>query len=508
MSDYQINFDLSKYPTLYAATHSDAFIRIIRGPAGSAKTSWMFVELMRRACQQAPGADGVRRTKWGVGRLTYSVLVSNTVQSAKKTLGPLFKVRESIPPVVTGKFDLPDGTKVETVFEFLSLDGDEAMNRLLGGEWTGFALDEVSELPERILHAVLRRVGRYPSGTMGLPTWVGVLAVQNGPIEGHWTQRYELGENAELLAMLAEEMAKANPGQKARPFLHMFKQPEALIRPEAGDPEARWKPNPDAENVENLPGGYGYYFAMLAEPDDAKIKAFVEGDYAPLKKGKVVFPQFRRPLHVISQAQVRLPQGIPLGLSFDFGRTPVCGIYVRHPSGRLVQIDEVMGENMAVETLAREAILPLMRTKYRGSKIEWATGDPAGEIGGQGMEMSPYAVLWELGIPIENPGGGNNLTPRLEAVQRFLSRLDSTGQPMVQFRDNCTFTIEALSRTYIYEQVSPNHPDEVREKPTKSHVNWVSDLADQVQYACLYHAEDLVKKKAAKPLPKLNQRWA
>ena len=508
MSDYQIEFDLSKYPTLWAATHSDAFIRIVNGPAGSGKTSWMFVELLRRAQQQAPGQDGVRRTKWGVGRLTYAVLISNTMQSAKKMLGPLFKPRESIPPTVTGRFDLPDGTKVETVFEFLSLDGEDAMNRLLGGEWTGFCLDEVSELPEKILHAVLRRVGRYPSGAMGMPTWTGVIAVQNGPIEGHWTQKYELGENAELLADLAAEMAKANPNQPPRPFLHMFRQPAGLLRPDPTDPAARWRPNPAAENVENLPGGYAYYFAMLAEPDDAKIKAFVEGEYAPLKKGKVVFPQFRRELHVITSDKVRVPPGLPLGLSFDFGRTPVCGIYARHPSGRLVMLEEVMGEDMAIETLARSLLLPLLHSKYRGSRIEWATGDPAGETGGQGMEMSPYGVLWELGIPIENPGGGNNIRPRIEAVQRFLTRLDSAGQPMLQIRENCTFAIEAMARSYIYEEASKNHPDIVRDVPTKSHVNWVSDIADQIQYACLYHSPDLVQAKASKPLPKLNQRWA
>ena len=477
MSEYSIDFDLTQYPTLYAATHSEAFIRVVRGPAGSAKTSWMFVELMRRACEQAPGQDGVRRTKWGVGRLTYSVLISNTVQSAKKTLGPLFKVRESIPPTVTGRFDLPDGTRVETTFEFLSLDGDDAMNRLLGGEWTGFALDEVSELPEKILHAVIRRVGRYPSASMGHPSWVGILAVQNGPLEGHWTQKYELGENAEQLAELAAEMARANPHLPKRPFLHMFAQPPGLLRPASKDPadaDGKWRPNPRAENVQNLPGGYGYYFTMLADPDDARIKAFVEGDYAPLKKGTLVFPGFRKDRHVLKSADLRLPEGVPLGLSFDFGRTPVCGVWVQTGSGRLVMVEEVMGEDISVEGLVRQHLRPLLSQKYRTSRIDWATGDPSGSFGRDNVDLTPFQVLWDLGIPVEDPGS-NNLPPRLEAVNARLSRLDGSGNPMVQIRDNCTFTIEALSRTYIYEQVSGTS-DAVRDLPTKTHVNWASDL--------------------------------
>lgn len=492
-----LNFDLDEYPTLKAAAQSNALVRTIRGPAGSAKTSWSFVELLRRACEQEPAADGVRYTRWLVGRLTYQVLTSATLETARKTLGSLINFRDSIPPNGKTRFGLADGTIVNTEFEFLSLDGEDAATKLLGYEPTGALLDEISEMPESIVHAVLRRIGRYPANTLGMPTWHGIIGVTNGPIEGHWLQEWELGKNKELLGELGAQLG-------GRPFFHAFQQPPALIRP--ADKGGKWKPNPKAENVKNLSGGYAYYYAMLADPDDAKIKAFVEGEFAPLKTGTLVFPEFNRERHVAKMGDVRVPSGIPLGLSFDFGRTPVCGVWVESSSGRLIQIEEVMMEDASVETLATEGLLPLLRKHYPGSKIEWATGDPAGEIRGQQVDTSPYEVLWELGIPIENPGGANKLSPRLEAVKQRLNRLEHGGFAMLQIRENCTFTIEALSRTYIFEKVATGR-DTVRDTPTKSHVNWVSDLADQVQYAALYRPLSFATPKVQRDLPKLNTRW-
>ncbi len=500
---HSIDFNLDHYPTLKAASLSNAVIRTIRGPAGSAKTTWAFVELLRRACQQAPGSDGVRRTKWLVGRNTYQVLISATLETARNTLGPAFKVRESIPPSISGAFALADGSRVETEFEFLSLEGDDAFQKLLGFESTGGFLDEISEMPEAVVHAVMRRLGRYPSGQHGSPTWTGLIGVTNGPIEGHWLHRWELGENRELLAKLAVESGTS------RPYFHAFAQPPALLRPShiPGSPnEDDWTPNPRAENVDNLPGGYGYYFSMLADPDDAKVIAFVEGQFAPLKKGKLVFPGFRRDRHVVAMDDLYLPEGIELGLSFDFGRTPVCGVWVMTASGRLVQIEEVMADGSSIEGLVRSHVKPMLAKRYRTSRVGWATGDPSGADGRDNVDMTPFQVLWDLGIPIESPGS-NRLEPRLEAVNARLSRIEHGGHPMLQIRENCTFTIESLSRNYIYEQVSLVH-DIVRDKPTKSHVNWVSDLADQVQYAALYHPLSFARQRERAPLPELPRRWA
>lgn len=465
----------------------------------SAKTTWAFMELLRRACEQEPNEAGERHTKWLIGRTTYQQLTTATLTSARKTLGNIVEFRDSIPPRGRASFALEDGTVVKTEFLFLSLEGDAAIQKMLGEEFTGAFLDELSEFDESVVHAVLRRAGRYPSNALGSPTWTGIIGVTNGPTEGHWLDHWEKGRNAEILAQIQEELGTYLGG---RPVFHAFAQPPGLLRPHTRDD--KWVPNPMAENVNNLPGGYGYYYLMLADSDDAKIKAYVEGEFAPLKKGRLVFPEFS-PLHIIDEDSFVLPHGTPLGLSFDFGRTPVCTIYAETTGGALVLVDEVMMEDASTERLITEALKPLLKKKYPHSRIAWATGDPTGEDFGSAVETSPYQVLFEAGIPMEKPST-NKIQPRLEAVKQRLTRLGVGGVPMLRVRSNCKYTIEALQRTYVYEQVSVVH-DIVSEKPTKSHVNWVSDLADTVQYACLIRAFELEPARPKKDLKKLNHKW-
>lgn len=50
------------------------FIRLMRGPVRSGKSTCMAIEIMLRARQQQPDHDGVRRTRWVVIRNTYREL--------------------------------------------------------------------------------------------------------------------------------------------------------------------------------------------------------------------------------------------------------------------------------------------------------------------------------------------------------------------------------------------------------------------------------------------------
>ena len=43
--------------------------------------------------------------------------------------------------------------------------------------------------------------------------------------------------------------------------------------------------------------------------------------------------------------------------------------------------------------------------------------------------------------------------------------------------------IAALTNGYVYEASKVS--GEVKDKPTKTHINWISDLCDALQYFCL-----------------------
>src|SRR5262245_36665269 len=53
---------------------SNAFIRGLLGPVGSARTTCGSCDFLRVACEQEPGEDGIRRTRFGLCRQTLSQL--------------------------------------------------------------------------------------------------------------------------------------------------------------------------------------------------------------------------------------------------------------------------------------------------------------------------------------------------------------------------------------------------------------------------------------------------
>ena len=58
---------------------SNAFVRGLVGPIGSGKSVACCMEVIRRGLEQAPGPDGVRRTRWAFIRQTYPELKSTTI---------------------------------------------------------------------------------------------------------------------------------------------------------------------------------------------------------------------------------------------------------------------------------------------------------------------------------------------------------------------------------------------------------------------------------------------
>ena len=406
----------------------------------SAKTSWAIMELLRTAMLQEPSfIDNTRYTRMLVVRNTYSLLKSNTIPSMRNMLGPLLQVTEGSQPTGKVRAQLGDGTMLNM-------------------------------MPESVVFALVRRLGRYPSGTKGRVTRTGIIGVFNGPVKGSWLHRWYLGERDREFEQTARQMGVSK-------FVEFFKQPAALIPPpgypNSHDPNAEWTPNPLAENIHNLAQGYGYYYAMLADPDPGKIQSYVMGDFADVKHGKVVFPEFHRDVHTFPAQSVNTHELREYYLSFDFGRTPVCIVGYLAPDGSLLVLDEFMGEDMSVDTLYRTEVLPALKQRYPNAVCAKAWGDPAGMVQGQNLDLSMFDVLRRLGVPITAPTRSNKLEPRLQAVRSFMTALGHNGKPRLRIRDNCKFLVQAMAADYIYENRGSGG---THDTPTKSHVGRVSDL--------------------------------
>lgn len=224
---------------------SDAFVRCIIGPVGSGKSSACVLEILLRAARQAPGPDGIRRTRFVVIRNTYSQLRD----TARKTF-------EEWIPHECGKWNEQAFTfrikrgdiDCEVLFRALNRPGD--IKKLLSLELTGAWINEAREIPKEVLDILENRVGRYPAKLQGGASWFGIWMDTNPWHTGHWGSKL---------------MAKNLPGYA------FFRQPGGR--------------GPRAENVENLPAGY---YARLATGKDSEyIKVYIDGEDASGAVGSV-----------------------------------------------------------------------------------------------------------------------------------------------------------------------------------------------------------------------------
>ena len=434
---------------------SNAFVRGLMGPVGSGKSSSCCTEIVGRALKQKPWTDGVRRSKWAVIRNTYPELKSTTI----KTFQTWFPEN-----VCTFRWDAPitatmivpnigDGTSLELEIIFLALDRPTETGKLRSLELTGAWINEASEIPKEIFDMVTQRVGRYPSKLRGGPSWSGVILDTNPPDDDSWYYK------------VAEE--------ETPPNWEFFRQPGGLYK--EGE---EYKPNPDAENIDNLPDGYNYYLNMLGAKTDDWINIFVLGNYGTTADGKPVFPEFNDKVHVAKETLEPM-RGLPIILGWDFGLTPACVIAQMSPKGQLIILEEIVSEDMGIRQFANDVVKPVLMNKYGGFQ-RFSAGDPAGNIRAQTDERTCLQELLECGIPTE-PASTNDWIPRRESVAFFLTRM-SDGQPGFLLDPSCKQLRRGFNGRYRYERLKTSGPARFRDRPVKDDM---SHIMDALQYACL-----------------------
>lgn len=483
-----VNFDFDKYPTILKMVQDDSFIRFVIGPRGSAKTSGIIAYLLAVALMQRPGKDGVRRVKTGILRQSYQQLVKSTTTSIKNIVGDIMVVTDGKPPTGSCTIPLEDGTILEWKLVFYAGEAPNVKDDVLGAELTNLFVDEISSLvSEELVLSFLACIGRYPSPVLGDRNMDICFAIgaTNGPTKAHWLYKWHMGQRNDLFKQLSEATGKN--------YFKLFKQPAGLLRQVDGT----YIPNPAAENVDNLPGGFGYYYNMLTRKD-AEIVAYVEGDFADLSSGKVVYPQFKRSLHSMPHQEFLAMWGKQgkINMGFDFGRTPAALCWIDRPGGGIIIFEELAAEDISIDGFYTNVLRPTLMEKYPLCTIGMpgsVTGDPAGADRSQAVDLSPYEVLQKNNINIEFPGDSrqDTLEPRIEAVRQRLTRLDAlAGHPMIMVTDNCPLLLEALTSTYVYKPVKGN-VESYAEVPTKSHANWVSEFGNIVEYICLYRRANI-----------------
>lgn len=466
-----LNYDAP--PTVAEFARSDIFGRIIAGPIGSGKTTGVIMEMLRRATEQAPALDGFRYTRFALCRQTLMQLKATVLKDCDQWLSRLggWKVSESTYHV---KFN-----DVISEWVFLPLEDAEDKARLLSMQLTGAFLSECIEMNIDILGHVQGRIGRYPSGQRGVPTWHGIIADTNMPVEmSPWWDFIEKIKAGEV------------------PTWQFFKQPsgvEPVIVNKNGDqvsgaenlnfllqtPETIALPINDPQR---LLQGRKYYDNLIATygPDHDYINRYVYANYGNDPSGAAVFKEsFKADFHTVEDTLV-IP-GYPLYIGQDFGRNPWSVICQVDHMGRLLVHEEVKAENIGLEKHVFQNLRPkLLQSKYTGHKIAMV-GDPAGVAKGSVAEESCFDALRRFGFA-SIPAPTNDLEPRIRAVEAFLARATNGGPTILISRAGCPHLCRGLGGGYRFARTKDGA---LRPKPEKNDKEGYSHVMDALQYVCL-----------------------
>ena len=432
-------------PTLKAWLEDDtSFVKLLVGPLGSAKTTAACIEILRRAGAQAPGPDGIRRSRWACIRNTFAELKTTTVKSwaqwAPTDLGK-FTIGGSpiVHKIVTSDMDL------EVLF--IPLDKDEDVKKLLSMELTGAWIDECREVPKSVLDTLTGRVGRYPSKLQGGCTWSGVLGTSNPSDTECW---------------LYKVFHPATPFETVPEGWKLYRQPSGR--------------SPQAENLENLPAHY--YERMLAGKDPEWIKVFVDGEFGFVLEGQVVYPSFRDSVHVSPVPLTPMPH-LPLTLGADWGLTPACVIGQQLPDGRVHILGEYVCEDSGIVRFAT-GLSAYLKANYPECKVGSCLGDPAG-TSRQADERTIFDLMNEYTPWRWRPAPTNEVTLRIEAVSAALNRLVD-GHPGFLLDPRCGMLRKGFAGGYCFQRVLASGGNTFHEAPKK---NQYSHPHDALQYLVL-----------------------
>lgn len=463
---------------------SAAYGRLIAGPVGSGKTTACVIELLRRAMAQSPAPDGKRYTRFAIVRQTLKQLKDTVLKDCQNWLKgiSLWKVSEGVLHVEFGN--------VVSEWVFLPLEEAADQARLLSMQLTGAWLSECIEMDRDVLGPLSGRLGRYPSGAQGTPTWHGWIADTNFPTEmSPWFD-------------LMEDPLNSAKG------IQIFKQPSGLS-PEAEN--LNWLVQTEdtiklpVDHPDRLKQGRKYYeqFVIAEGEDSAWVRRYVCAMYGDDPSGAAVFKNtFRSEFHTVDETL--LIPGYPILVGQDFGRNPWSLICQMDHMGRLIVHQEVPGTNVGLEKHVEQNLRPvLFSSKYFGFRV-CCVGDPSGIAKGNVSEESCFDALSRLGLPCF-PAPTNDIEPRLRAVEALLGRQVNGGPALMISRAGAPFLCRAMSGGYRFTKFKTGALKTVPEKQDKE---GFSHVADDLQYVALVVHGGIVPEISRRLRPRTKKRAA
>ena len=486
-----INFSAPDGSVLAKFMASESYGRIIAGPVGSGKTTACIMELLRRAIEQEPAADGIRYTRFAVVRQTFKQLKDTVLKECENWLssdnGPgLWKVSDGTFHV---KFN-----DVHSEWIFIPLEDAQDQARLLSMQLTGAWLSEAIEMDLNVVNPISGRIGRYPAGRRGAPTWHGVLADTNMPQElSPWQKFME-----DLPSNWQKFIQPSGLSPEAENLNYLLQTKETIKLP--------------IDHPVRLAQGRTYYDNLVLQwgPDHPWVNRYVRAIYGDDPSGMAVFKaSFRPSFHIVQDTQ--LIPGYPLIIGQDFGRNPWSLICQPDHMGRLLVHQEVPATNIGLEKHVTQNLKPLLLSnRYIQFKVA-VVGDPAGVAKDSHSEETSFELIKRLGLPAF-PAPTNEIDSRLRAVEALLGRQTNGGPTLLINGPGCPMLCRAMSGGYRFAKAKQGG---LKPKPEKLDEEGYSHVADTLQYVALivhgnmvnYYVQRLYEKKRVPGPPVSSLGW-
>lgn len=417
---------------IYDHKPGELFYDWIVGPVGSGKTTGIFMKLVHMASMQAPSpSDGVRRSRCVVVRNTMPQLRDTTIASWS------YWFKDGIAgnwAKTAATFTLKFGD-VECEVLFRPLDSAEDVQRVLSLEVTFAIIDEFVQIPRTIVDALSARLGRYPSKKDGGATNWGMWGASNTDTEDNWWFEYlnDASICQTIDVAMPRDLSAAQRDAHATNVKY-FKQPSGF--------------SPQAENIENLPGGRGYYESAKVGKSDAWVKQFIESEWGYSISGKPVVPAFKSDLHV-ARSRLKWNPLLPLVVGVDPGIGGTACVFGQEDlHGRLLVLAEIVAEGYGASRFIAQKFKPFVRNFFPNAQIVIAP-DPASKIRGQRDEV-PLIREWEKHYDVQVESN-NRLPLRLDAIEHFATFLTDAGPALLIDPYTCPGLLRALKGGWRFE---------------------------------------------------------
>lgn len=453
--------DYKSSPTMARFHASTAFVRGIRGPVRGGKSTAMCQEILRRAREQRPQADGIRRSRFVVVRNTYGELKDTTIKTWL----------DWVPESMFGRFNRAQGEMrhyiqlgdIDCEVLFRALDKPDDVRKVLSLEVTGAWFNEAREIPRAIIEAVCDRVGQYPAKKDGGCTWRGVIMDTNPPDEDHWW------------FTLAEEEHPVG--------WEFFTQPPGMILK-----DGKWVQNPKAENVGNL-NEKNYYDVRAAGKREDYIKVYYGNQYGFVQEGKPVFPEYSDTLHS-AKSDIAFVPGLPvyIGIGIDLESAALFG--QKKQNGQWIWIDELMSQGAVTFALRLSTKMAADFPQQTIFKVFTKKPDDPTDADAEVVQVLRGRKV------VAQPCRENDATLRREAVAGALSRLVH-GEPALLISPKCKITRKAMSGGYCYARMQVSGEERYHDEPMK---NRYAPLAEAAQYMLVGGGEAAYVFRQPKPV--------